>query len=420
MEPKILGQGSYGCVIKPSLKCDSKDKPIVYDNKVSKIMMHRNAIKEQAEMEFFKDLKEMHKYAVGYPELCKPQKNPIFRKVTRACYVDGIRENMKWNKGENISMLLLDDAGVDYKYVSMRLFKTLSVEDKQIFFCSILNLIDGLKYFKEQDLIHHDIKLDNLVYNVKTGESKYIDFGLAERKTDFIKQAKISKNKNAESWDNYPPETSCVNANKFKNKKKCEDYQEMSYTDFLQRAADGLDIYSLSKSLSYMFRLLRSDEKVFDVNFLKECGKLFSLYCNKNMNLRPINIDSLFAEYDELLKRYNVKISKTPTPSIKTLKLAEEQSITKKTLKECRPEKPVINPNTNRCVNACKDGEERDKKFRCVKTKKKTQSNNKTKKNTDKTCKEKHKELNPKTNRCVKPCEKGKVRNEKFICSTNM
>jgi len=79
-------------------------------------------------------------------------------------------------------------------------------------------------------------------------------------------------------------------------------------------------------------------------------------------------------------------------------------------LKECRPEKPVINPNTNRCVNACKDGEERDKKFRCVKTKK----------NTDKTCKEKCKELNPKTNRCVKPCEKGKVRNEKFICSTNM
>ncbi len=415
MEPKILGQGSYGCVIKPSLKCDSKDKTIVYNNKVSKIMMHREAIKEQAEMEFFKDLKEMHKYAVGYPELCKPKKTPIFRRVTRACYVEEVQADRRMNKGENISMLLLDDAGVDYKYVKNYLFETLSVEDKQIFFCSILNLIEGLKYFKEQELIHHDIKLENLVYNVKTGESKYIDFGLAERKKDFIKQAKISKNKNAESWYNYPPETSCVNANKFKNKKECEDYQEMSYTDFLQRAADGLDIYSLSKCLSDMFRLIRY-VKEFDVNFLKECGKLFSLYCNKNMNLRPINIDSLFAEYDELLKRYNVKISKTPTPSVKTLKLAEEQSITKKTLKECRPEKPVINPNTNRCVNACKDGEERDKNFRCLKTKREKQANNKTKKNTKKICKEKHKELNPKTDRCVKPCEKGKVRNEKFNC----
>ena len=59
MEPKILGQGSYGCVIKPSLKCDSKDKSIIYDNKVSKIMMRREAVKEQSEMEAFKNLKEM-------------------------------------------------------------------------------------------------------------------------------------------------------------------------------------------------------------------------------------------------------------------------------------------------------------------------------------------------------------------------
>lgn len=415
MKPEILGQGSYGCVIKPSLKCDSKDKSIVYDNKVSKIMIHKEAIKEQSEMEFFKDLKDMHKYAVGYPEICKPEKKPIFRNLANKCYAQGVRENMRYSRGENISMLLLDDAGVDYKNVKNKLFETLNLEDKKIFFCSILNLINGLKYFKENELIHHDIKLDNLVYNVKTGESKYIDFGLVERKKDFIKQAKKSKNYMAQSWFNFPPELSCVNKKEFMHKEKCEDYQEMSYTEFLERAADGLDIYSLSKCLSDMFRSLIS-YKVFDVNFLRECREVFSLYNNKNMKDRVINIDSLFAEYDEVLKRYNVKINKTPTPSIKTLKLAEEESITKKALKECPPEKPVINPKTNRCVKECNEKEERNKDFRCVKTKKKKQENNKTKKNTKQSCKEKNKELNPKTNRCVKPCEKGKVRNDKFNC----
>jgi len=414
MEPKILGQGSYGCVIKPSLKCDSKDKSIIYDNKVSKIMMRREAVKEQSEMEAFKNLKEMHKYTVGYPELCKPKNNPKFRKLARECYAEGVRENIRFNKGENIHMLLLDDAGVDYKNVRNKLFNTLTLEDKKIFFCSILNLIEGLNYFKENGLIHHDIKLDNLVYNVKTGESKYIDFGLVQRKKDFIKQANVSKNDMATSWFNYPQESSCVNKKEFKNKEKCEEYQEMKYDVFLQRAADGFDIYSLSKCLSEIFKSIMM-YKDFEIDFLRECRKVFLTYCDKDMKQRAINIDSMFAEYDELLKRYNVKINKTPTPSIKSLKIAEEQSITKKALKECPPDKPVINLKTNRCVKACNDNEERNEKFRCVKTVKKRLSNNKTKK-TSKICPSDKQVMNPNTNRCVKACNDNEERNEKFRC----
>ena len=414
MEPKILGQGSYGCVIKPSLKCDSKDKSIIYDNKVSKIMMRREAVKEQSEMEAFKNLKEMHKYTVGYPELCKPKNNPKFRKLARECYAEGVRENIRFNKGENIHMLLLDDAGVDYKNVRNKLFNTLTLEDKKIFFCSILNLIEGLNYFKENGLIHHDIKLDNLVYNVKTGESKYIDFGLVQRKKDFIKQANVSKNDMATSWFNYPQESSCVNKKEFKNKGKCKEYQEMKYDVFLQRAADGFDIYSLSKCLSEIFKSIMM-YKDFEIDFLRECRKVFLTYCDKDMKQRAINIDSMFAEYDELLKRYNVKINKTPTPSIKSLKIAEEQSITKKALKECPPDKPVINLKTNRCVKACNDNEERNEKFRCVKTVKKRLSNNKTKK-TSKICPSDKPVMNPNTNRCVKACNDNEERNEKFRC----
>ena len=252
------------------------------------------------------------------------------------------------------------------------------------------------------------------MYNVKTGESKYIDFGLVQRKKDFIKQANVSKNDMATSWFNYPQESSCVNKKEFKNKEKCEEYQEMKYDVFLQRAADGFDIYSLSKCLSDIFKSIMM-YKDFEIDFLRECRKVFLTYCDKDMKQRAINIDSMFAEYDELLKRYNVKINKTPTPSIKSLKIAEEQSITKKALKECPPDKPVINLKTNRCVKACNDNEERNEKFRCVKTVKKRLSNNKTKK-TSKICPSDKQVMNPNTNRCVKACNDNEERNEKFRC----
>ena len=46
MSHKILGQGSYGCVIKPALKCNTQKKDSVYKNKVSKIMYEKHAKEE--------------------------------------------------------------------------------------------------------------------------------------------------------------------------------------------------------------------------------------------------------------------------------------------------------------------------------------------------------------------------------------
>ena len=44
----VLGEGAYGCVHKPSLKC--KDKPNKnYDNKVSKVLRDTESIGELSE-----------------------------------------------------------------------------------------------------------------------------------------------------------------------------------------------------------------------------------------------------------------------------------------------------------------------------------------------------------------------------------
>jgi superfamily II DNA or RNA helicase len=90
------------------------------------------------------------------------------------------------------------------------------------------------------------------------------------------------------------------------------------------------------------------------------------------------------------------------------------------TNKPACPEDKELNPNTKRCVNKCKDGYERDEEFHCKKSKtgkmrvQPEQSIQLTKKAT-KTCPE-GKELNEKTNRCVNECKSGYERDDKFEC----
>lgn len=99
------------------------------------------------------------------------------------------------------------------------------------------------------------------------------------------------------------------------------------------------------------------------------------------------------------------------------------------------PDDKELNPNTNRCVNRCKEGQIRNENFRCVKEKtpkvaKKAKSpkskKNSTKKNSPKKnspqrfstpkCSD-DKELNPYTGRCVSKCKNGYYRdNETFRC----
>ena len=52
--PKVIGTGTYGCVVKPSLKCTTSQD---YKNRVSKVMNKADAMEEYAEMEKISKIK---------------------------------------------------------------------------------------------------------------------------------------------------------------------------------------------------------------------------------------------------------------------------------------------------------------------------------------------------------------------------
>ena len=66
MENKIVGEGTYGCVVEPALECK---KPENYENKVSKVMWKKDALEELKEYELLKSIPDIDKYTVNVPVL---------------------------------------------------------------------------------------------------------------------------------------------------------------------------------------------------------------------------------------------------------------------------------------------------------------------------------------------------------------
>ena len=73
MVRNVIGEGSYGCVIKPSLKCKRSPNPgFDYKEYVSKIMETTNAKEELAEFVIIGKIDPTNDYHLGEPKICKP------------------------------------------------------------------------------------------------------------------------------------------------------------------------------------------------------------------------------------------------------------------------------------------------------------------------------------------------------------
>ena len=74
ISPKKVGEGSYGCVHNPPLKC--KNKPYNSDtNKVSKILTRKNANSELKEFKLIQEADKKEDFHLGKPGSCFPDTN---------------------------------------------------------------------------------------------------------------------------------------------------------------------------------------------------------------------------------------------------------------------------------------------------------------------------------------------------------
>ena len=196
MNRTIIGEGAYGCVHKPSIHCKTPPrKGFNYTNYVSKIMTTKNAQKELDEFVIIKNMDPTNEYHLGSPILCKPNINQSVKQSIEKCkYIKltDVQANPNY-----YSLLLLKFGGLDLKVLSNTyLAKYLKINTQKRtdnFLIEVHHLIKGLQFFKDNNIVHNDIKPQNILFNSK-GKMKYIDFGLMRTKQEIINLSKINDN----------------------------------------------------------------------------------------------------------------------------------------------------------------------------------------------------------------------------------
>ena len=228
MNRTIIGEGAYGCVHKPSIHCKTPPSPrFNYKNYVSKIMTTKNAKKELAEFLIIKHIDPTNEYHLGSPILCHP--NIDNKNVTTAI------DKCKYIKLKDIqanpdyySLLVLKFGGLDFKVLCnthlVKYLKTNTKKRTDNFWLEVHHLIKGIKFFKDNGIVHNDIKPQNILFN-SNGKMKYIDFGLMRKKKEIINLSKMNDNFLGTFHWSYPFDCG------FMEKKEYDKYKHFNVSD---------------------------------------------------------------------------------------------------------------------------------------------------------------------------------------------
>ena len=198
MNRNVIGEGGYGCVHKPSIHCKTGlDPTFDYSKYVSKIMKTKDAEKELKEFVVIGSYDKTNEYHLGTPVLCQPELNDqiIDNEISKCKYIES--KSVKANPND-YKILLLKYGGPDLKVFCMsELNKYLSSKKKtktEYFWLEVHHLLKGLRFFKNNGLVHNDIKPQNILFNTTNGKMKYIDFGLMRTKKEIINSSINNQN----------------------------------------------------------------------------------------------------------------------------------------------------------------------------------------------------------------------------------
>jgi hypothetical protein len=179
---KVLGEGSYGCIHTPSLTCSNQSKK--YDNTfVSKSLINSDSEIEKKHINFIKKIDPQYEYHLKTNEECKiDQSNKQNISSLNKCSI------FRGQSKADIKLLIMENGGlnlVDYS-------KTIKSQEQSIlFWIKIQKTIKAVKLYLKNDIVHNDLKGQNILFNEKTQKIAVIDFGLMHSKK---KKENASKN----------------------------------------------------------------------------------------------------------------------------------------------------------------------------------------------------------------------------------
>ena len=427
----VIGEGTFGCAHKPSMMC--RDKTHRNANEISKLMTSVNAIKELKEFALIDAADKEKQFYLGKPRKCEVARILSNIRSIRNCPSGRFEPE----KIDNYSLLVMNYGGKDLDIFGEEVATWTKTKEHvdaiELFWLEVVRLFYGLKVLHDNNVLHHDIKQQNIVYDQATNRVNLIDFGFMEKKSTRIYASKIEANwlGNKHHWS-FPLEavywnkdiymlaasargkskkayrefaesvadncgyffTSVIhfNANKskidkvaavgtrnaFSNVLEFEPTDE-SYDRFIEKSIDSVDTYGLGIAL--MFVLHRS-KHLLSAEFYKNVMNIGVNMLEGRVFLRSTP-EQLLAQYEDLLttsgllEKHNKHIENHLIANgvSREMKVAEEIDNSSFVV-------PLAVTENIEIVRDCPAG----------------------------------KEFNPLTKRCVKVCGPGRVRNPNFRC----
>lgn len=456
IQPKAVGEGTYGCVHKPPLDCKNKRKQVKGDNHVSKILTKQNAKDELNEFFLIGEADKNGEYHLGRPTSCAPDKIDSNMIAIREC--NTLEKNHKREYGTRISkddmnkfmLLIMKDGGYNIKQFSEQFKRqTPNAENmKQVrdFLIEGFRLIEGLDLFLENDIIHHDLKAQNIVYNPKENRINFIDFGLMNKLSNVRREANTSSYGYDDVHWSFPFEISLWNKSRFspfsrysyqrrlesikRKVKNIKDYctyafeviyendeldigehildytnflstMKMTYDEFLEKSTSTFDLYGVGLAFMTFYNntehILKALEKEMNMkmddstNLTFDFHELFKSMVSPNLHTRS-TVGEVHDKYMDILLDSGL-LDKNSNPRSKKLQRVVSlrypmSTISKNTATEIVTLSKTLTPTEKETI------QNSTPKVKCPEGK----------------------EYNRRTKRCVKKYKEGYQRNEDFKC----
>lgn len=168
--PLLVGQGAAGCVFKPAVRCDGKED----DNSITKLINGENYYEEVDGAMIMKRIDPKGQFSMTILESCKAGDNDNL--LVEQCSVLSRMDTRKIiysYEGKSIkSMICLD------KTDPSRAFRAL--------LNTLFHVIQGLQIMVSRNVVHADIKPDNIAIRDGAKHAKLIDFGLVTTRDFFF------------------------------------------------------------------------------------------------------------------------------------------------------------------------------------------------------------------------------------------
>jgi len=173
--PKLLNQGAYGCIFKPELGCDVDESDT--GDYVSKLQMKTKELEKEIKIGIeLQKIKNYYYYFAPIIKTCNVNIRSIDSKIVRGCKV--ITNEI----GEIDTESEYTSNKIRYvgKYNMNKILQIITTTKKlSTLMNNHLYLLNSIKLMFENNIIHLDLKTDNIVWDENQQIPIIIDFGLS-------------------------------------------------------------------------------------------------------------------------------------------------------------------------------------------------------------------------------------------------